>query len=65
MMRLDTPNHNVLPVLSVTGVTALANAIPGMGALIKLDISSNAIGAEQEGDLQRICMEHGQQHRAR
>jgi Ran GTPase-activating protein (RanGAP) involved in mRNA processing and transport len=28
-------------------------------ALIKLGISSNAIGAEQEGDLQRICMASG------
>jgi hypothetical protein len=27
--------------------------------LIKLDISSNAIGAEQEEDLQRICVASG------
>jgi hypothetical protein len=29
------------------------------GALIKLDIRNNYIGAEQEGDLQRICMASG------
>jgi hypothetical protein len=29
------------------------------GALIKLNISTNAIGAEQEGDLQRICVASG------
>ena len=29
------------------------------GALIKLDISSNHIGAEQEGGLQRICVASG------
>jgi hypothetical protein len=39
----------------MSGIAALADAIPGMGALIKLDISSNHIGAEQEGGLQRIC----------
>jgi hypothetical protein len=27
--------------------------------LIKLDISGNDIGAEQEGDLQRICTASG------
>jgi hypothetical protein len=27
-----------------------------MVALMKLDIRSNNIGAEQEGDLQRICV---------
>jgi hypothetical protein len=30
-----------------------------MGALIKLDISNNGIGAEQEGGLQRICVASG------
>jgi hypothetical protein len=30
-----------------------------MGALIKLDISSNNIGGEQEGELQRICVASG------
>jgi hypothetical protein len=30
-----------------------------MRALVKLDIRSNAIGAEQEGDLQRICVASG------
>jgi hypothetical protein len=41
------------------GIIAIANAIPDMEALIKLDISSNAIGAEQERDLQRICVASG------
>jgi hypothetical protein len=30
-----------------------------MGALTKLDISGNDIGAEQEGGLQRICVAGG------
>jgi hypothetical protein len=29
------------------------------GALIKLDISNNYIGAEQKGDLLRICVASG------
>jgi hypothetical protein len=37
-----------------SGIIAIADAIPDMGALIKLDVSSNLIGAEQERDLQRI-----------
>jgi hypothetical protein len=43
----------------MSGIMALAAAIPDMGALIKLDISSNQIGAEQERDLQRICVAGG------
>jgi hypothetical protein len=42
-----------------SGVVALAEAIPDMGALIKFDISDNHIGAEQEQDLQRICVAGG------
>jgi hypothetical protein len=38
---------------------AIANAIPDMGALTKLDISRNSIGAEQEGCLQRVCAAGG------
>jgi Ran GTPase-activating protein (RanGAP) involved in mRNA processing and transport len=34
----------------------LAVGIRDNGALIKLDISGNYIGATQEGDLQRICV---------
>jgi hypothetical protein len=37
----------------------LAVGIRDNGALIKLDISSNIIGAEQEMDLQRICVASG------
>jgi hypothetical protein len=49
MVRLDTPNHNMLPVLSVTGVTALANAIPGMGALTSLNMSANGLKGAEAG----------------
>ena len=38
---------------------AIANAIPDMGALTKLDISSNYIAAAQGEDLQRICAASG------
>jgi hypothetical protein len=31
----------------------------GNGALIKLDISNNCIGAEQKGGVQRICVASG------
>jgi len=43
----------------MSGVVAIADAIPDMGALTKLDISGNDIGAEQEGGLQRICVAGG------
>ena len=43
----------------MSGVIALADIIPDMGALAKLDMSTNVIGAEQEKDLQRICMAGG------
>jgi hypothetical protein len=43
----------------VSGIIALANIIPDMGALAKLNIGSNHIGAEQERDLQRICVAGG------
>jgi hypothetical protein len=45
--------------LQPLGIIAIANAIPDMGALIKLDVSNNHIGAEQEGGLQRICVASG------
>ena len=44
---------------SMSGLIALASAIKDMRALAELDISSNGIGAEQEGDLQRICAAGG------
>jgi hypothetical protein len=37
----------------------LAVGLRDNGALIKLDIDSNHIGAEQERDLQRICVAGG------
>jgi hypothetical protein len=46
-------------VQDTSGVIALADAIPDMGALIKLDISSNYIAAAQGEDLQRICAASG------
>jgi hypothetical protein len=41
------------------GIGVVADAIKNMGALITLDISSNRIGAEQKGGLQRICVASG------
>jgi hypothetical protein len=38
------------------GIIAIANAIPDMGALMKLDLRSTNIGAEQKRGLQRICV---------
>jgi hypothetical protein len=46
-------------VSETSGVVAIANAIPDMRALTKLDISRNGLGAEQEGGLQRICVAGG------
>jgi hypothetical protein len=46
-------------VTDMSGVTALAAAIPDMEALTKLNIGRNHIGAEQEQDLQRICVTSG------
>jgi Ran GTPase-activating protein (RanGAP) involved in mRNA processing and transport len=43
----------------MSGITALAGVIPDMGALIKLDISSNDIPSEQDGGLQRLCTASG------
>jgi hypothetical protein len=42
-----------------SGVVCLSAAIRDNQALIKLDIGSNHIGAEQERDLQRICVAGG------
>ena len=56
IVQIDSSGN--IKVQDLSGVVALANAIKDMKALIKLDIRSNAIGAEQEqeGGLQRICM---------
>ena len=43
----------------MSGVIALANAIPDMGALTKLDIRRNNIPSDQEGRLQRTCAAGG------
>jgi hypothetical protein len=54
MMQLGSPNHNVLPVLSVTGVTALANAIPDMRVLSSANLLGNYIPVEQAQELVKI-----------
>jgi hypothetical protein len=38
-----------------SGVISIATVIPSMGALIKIDISSNGILSEQDGGLKRLC----------
>jgi hypothetical protein len=38
------PNYHLLSLF--TGVTALANAIPDMGALMCLNLASNSLGVE-------------------
>jgi hypothetical protein len=59
-VHTDGREQNVPPEgAKSSGVIAIANAIPDMRALIKLDISSNNIGGEQEGELQRICVASG------
>jgi hypothetical protein len=49
----------VLTCGQITGPAAIANAIKDMGALTKLDIGNNYIGAKQEVGLQRICVASG------
>jgi hypothetical protein len=39
----------------MSGFIALADALPDMGALTKIDLSRNNIPSDQEGGLQRIC----------
>jgi Ran GTPase-activating protein (RanGAP) involved in mRNA processing and transport len=55
LTELDVSGKN----LGTEGALVIAEYLEGNGALIKLDISSNAIGAKQEEDLQRICMASG------
>jgi hypothetical protein len=45
-----------IKITYVSGIIAIADAIPDMAALIKLDISKNCIGTVQGGELQRICL---------
>jgi Ran GTPase-activating protein (RanGAP) involved in mRNA processing and transport len=45
--------------LDMSGVIALANAIPDMRALTKLNTSNNCMPPEQKGELQRICTAGG------
>jgi hypothetical protein len=50
--------------IGADGAIMLAPEIADNGALVKLDISSNYIGGEQEENLQAAHL-HGQRHRAR
>jgi hypothetical protein len=55
LTELDVSGKN----LGFEGALVVAEYLDGNGALIKLDISGNDIGATQEGDLQRICVASG------
>ena len=39
----------------MSGVSAIADAIPTMGALASLDLSQNRIPAEEMGPIERLC----------
>ena len=39
----------------MSGVIAISNAIPTMGALASLDLSQNSIPAEEMGPIERLC----------
>jgi hypothetical protein len=54
-----TWNDGDIRIMHLSGIEALADGIKNNGSLIKLDISSNYIGAEQERGLQRICVASG------
>jgi Ran GTPase-activating protein (RanGAP) involved in mRNA processing and transport len=45
--------------LGKEGALVVAEYLDGNRALLKLNISNNAIGAEQKGGLQRICLASG------
>jgi hypothetical protein len=55
LTELDLSGKN----LGMEGALVVVDYLEGNGALTKLDISSNHIGAEQEGGLQRICVAGG------
>jgi hypothetical protein len=55
LTELDVSRKN----LGMEGALVVAGYLDGNGALIKLDISKNCIGAEQKEDLQRICVASG------
>jgi hypothetical protein len=50
-----TPSSHVLPR---TGITALANAIPDMGAISSVNLLKNRIGSDQAEALVSILKEH-------
>jgi hypothetical protein len=50
--ELDVSGKN----LGIEGALVVTEYLDGNGALIKLDISNNYIGAEQNQNLQRICV---------
>jgi hypothetical protein len=59
LKELDLSGAYARPNMDVAFVKAFAPGLSDNGALIKLDIGSNHIGAEQERDLQRICVAGG------
>ena len=49
-MTYDGSNYG-----DISGVIAISNAIPTMGALASLDLSQNGIPAEEMGPIERLC----------
>jgi hypothetical protein len=54
-MRSNVAHQRAHHLVLGAGAIIIADAIKDMGALTKLDISSNFIAAAQGEDLQRIC----------
>ena len=48
-------SDNHMTYNGMSGVIAISNAIPTMGALAKLDISNNCIPSDQQANLKGIC----------
>jgi hypothetical protein len=59
LKELDLSGEQFYPNMDIGFVRAFAPGLSDNGALAKLDMSSNTIGAEQEEDLQRICLAGG------
>jgi hypothetical protein len=62
LKELDVSSNYVIDASARDGpgfAQELSDGIKDNVALITLDISSNVIGAEQEGELQRICVASG------
>jgi hypothetical protein len=59
LKELDLSGERHSPNMDIGFVQAFTPGLSDNGALIKLGISGNYIGATQEGDLQRICVASG------